>query len=293
MTAMDSEGEDVDSVSDLDDAPVSSTFQAQAAQRAKSEKEANSFIQITKQRAKAKRRARQTADGLGQRSVPAYSVQETSEPQQTEETPEEYNTTGIESDNPLPDLVSGKPRTKRRRETKTANNEDEFGLADTFDFRKYLPQSLLNKDADKKTLDLDFEEEELGKAILEGGFDNDLEERCHGGDEQGEKRASKKRNIGLSKAPGSKNIDCDKKSRRSGGRRYQKHYSAAPRVIVLNRQDTAISIRRRADGFVNQRLFGTETGVSKASGAPSRMTPQDMSQMAAKLRARRFARRGF
>lgn len=126
---------------------------------------------------------------------------------------------------------------------------------------------------------------------------SDLEERCHDGDEQDKKRLSKKkRNAGSSKAPETKNLKCDKKSRRRGNRRYHKQYSAGPRVIILSRQDTANAIRRRADSFVNQRLFGTETGeatASKASKAPRRMTPQDMSRMAAKLKARRFARRGF
>ncbi|VDK32517.1 unnamed protein product [Taenia asiatica] len=297
---MNSGGEDVEAVSDfVDDEPVSMTFKAQAVQRAKSEKAANSFIQITKQKAKAKRRARQMVEGLGQHSTHVCSMEETADLQKAKETPGECDFTEIETDNPLPKLASGKPKTRRRRNTKTADNEDEFGLADTFDFRKYLPQSLLNKDADTNYLDendadLDFEEEELGKAILEGGFGRGLEERCHDSDEQDKERIStKKRNVGSPEAPGAKNLDCDRKRRRRGKRRYHKQYSAAPRIIIFSRQDTANAIRRRADGFVNQRLFGTETGVGKVSRGPNRMTPQDMSKMAAKLKARRLARRGF
>lgn len=159
-------------VSDFDDdAPVSLSFKAQAVQRAKSEKEANSFIQLTKQKAKARRRARQMVEGSGQHFPPAYSTEE-----RAEGTPGECNATEIGTSNPLHGLASGKLKTKRRRSTKTADNEDEFGLADTFDFRKYLPQSILNEDVedtnylDKNDADLDFEEEELGKAIMEGGF---------------------------------------------------------------------------------------------------------------------------
>ena len=53
------------------------------------------------------------------------------------------------------------------------DTEDEFKLADTFDFRKYLPQDILNEDADEEDNpdeNLDSEEEELAEAIMESGF---------------------------------------------------------------------------------------------------------------------------
>nr|CDS23574.1 expressed conserved protein [Echinococcus granulosus] len=273
-------------------------FKAQAVQRAKSEKEANAFIQITKEKTRAKRRARQKAENPGRHPTPACNMEETTELRQAEENRDKCGDAKLEADNPLPELALSKPKTRRCRVTKTADNEDEFRLADTFDFRKYLPKNLLKEDAedisylDENDVDLDFEEEELGNAILEGGFGKDPEESCSDSDKQGKKMAfKKKQDIGSSEAPGVTNSDCNKKRRRRGGRRYHKKCSTAPRVIILSGQDTANAIRRRADDFVNQRLFGITTSVGKPPRAPRRMTPQEMSQMAAKVKARRLALR--
>ena len=85
-----------------------------------------------------------------------------------------------------------------------------------------------------------------------------------------------------------------RKKRRRGGRRYRKRFSAAPRVVILSRQDSAAEIRQRADEFVNQRLFGAvDANGVKHFRAPKRMTSEEMRQMAAKLKARKLYLRGL
>ena len=117
----------------------------------------------------------------------------------------------------------------------------------------------------------------------------------------GSKRKSRKeKEAKIKNLKAAPTVDDDKeqqfkgKRRRRGGRRYHKRYSAAPRVVILGHQDIATEIRQRADEFVNQRLFGVATanGV-KSFRTPKRMTPEEMRQLAAKLKARRLSLRGL
>ncbi|VDM34259.1 unnamed protein product [Hydatigera taeniaeformis] len=292
---MDLKGGILDPVSNFDDdVPVSLTFKVQTAQRSKSEKEANSFIQTTRQKARARRRARQMVEYPRRYSTSVYSIEK------AVEGTVKSNVAAIETSTLLPKLELSKSKTKRNCIADSRGNEDEFGLMDTFDFRKYLPQNFLGGGAedmnsfDENDAYLGFEEKELGNAILKGGFAKDPEESCHGTEEQDEKMIlKKKQSVILSKTPGVTGLGSIMKKRLLGSRHNRKQNYATQRIVILSQQDTASLIHQRADAFVNQRLFDTVLGVGKPFRTPSRMSPQDVSRMAAKLKARKLARQGF
>ncbi|VDL89394.1 unnamed protein product [Schistocephalus solidus] len=224
-----------------DDAPVALSFREQARQRSKTEEATRASVQALKKRAKQARRAKIESKPLLE--------------------PTEDDSSGI----------------KKRK----SRDCDEFHLADTFDFRQYLPKEMLTEDKEEENEqggsddDADFEEEELSRAIMEGYIDSD--EGYHGSDEQRPVRKSKKARV--DKVKSTVNSQEPKPVNRRGGRRVRKKYSAVPRVVILDRTGTE-AVRSRTDAFVTERLFS-----SNASGPfIRRMNATTLEALSAKRR---------
>ncbi|VDD84180.1 unnamed protein product [Mesocestoides corti] len=214
----------------------------------------------------------------------------------------------------------GKAR-KRRGQTMSSNG-DEYIMSDTFDFRQYLPQDLLNDDNEETKDDfeeedkrVDSEEEEIANAIMEDGFaegrtagfvisilrkdsptcglfrigEIDSDEDDHKNGRRGGPKLGKKatkRGISSSETEAVISEVANKRTRRRGVRRSRRKYSAIPRVNVLDRQETAEEVRERADDFINQRLYnrgeGRTTGQAKSFKGPRRMDQRAVASMSKK-----------
>uniref|UniRef100_A0A0V0J1N9 Uncharacterized protein n=1 Tax=Schistocephalus solidus TaxID=70667 RepID=A0A0V0J1N9_SCHSO len=239
-----------------DDAPVALSFREQARQRSKTEEATRASVQALKKRAKQARRAK--IESKTRDAEPLEDAMQLPEPLLE---PTEDDSSGI----------------KKRK----SRDCDEFHLADTFDFRQYLPKEMLTEDKEEENEqggsddDADFEEEELSRAIMEGYIDSD--EGYHGSDEQRPVRKSKKARV--DKVKSTVNSQEPKPVNRRGGRRVRKKYSAVPRVVILDRTGTE-AVRSRTDAFVTERLFS-----SNASGPfIRRMNATTLEALSAKRR---------
>ncbi|KAL7061998.1 hypothetical protein AAHC03_01767 [Spirometra sp. Aus1] len=241
-----------------DDEPVALTFREQARQRSKTEEATRASVQASKKRAKQARRAK-----LQSKTPNAEALED-----------------ALQLPEPLSESVEEgppEPPTKKSR----SRDCDEFHLADTFDFRQYLPKEMLMEDKEEEDEqggsdgEADFEEEELSRAIMEGYIDSD--EGYHGSDEQRPVKKGKKTRVDNVKPTVSPQEA--KPANRRGGRRVRKKHSAAPRVIILGRTDTE-TVRQRTDAFVTQRLF------SPNANGPfiRRMNPATLEALSAKRR---------
>ncbi|VDN09147.1 unnamed protein product [Dibothriocephalus latus] len=245
-----------------DDAPVALSFQEQARQRSKTEEATRASVQALKKRAKEARRAklesktRNVAEPLEDALQLPESIVESNEEEEEE---------------------SSEPLTKKGK----FKDCDEFHLADTFDFRQYLPKEMLEEDKEEEDEQVgsddeaDFEEEEMSRAIMEGYIDSD--EGYHGSDEQRPVKKGKKAKLDKAKAT----VDSQetKPANRRGGRRVRKKHSAVPRVVILDRTGTE-AVRARTDAFVTERLFSPD-----AKGPfIRRMKPTTLEALSAKKR---------
>lgn len=86
---------------------------------------------------------------------------------------EKFEGSGADDGDVILEEFVNEPKSKKRPVAKATNDNNEFKLSDTFDFRKYLPESIFNEDGNDEGNGSEFDsEEELANAFLEGNYND-------------------------------------------------------------------------------------------------------------------------
>lgn len=163
--------------SDFDE-PVALKFKDVEQERIKMEKTIKSAIFISKKKAKGKSKAKDGSKKSVTFSLPTESNDKVLQSfDDEEEDVEEFDVTdgGCEQENRSDDdgdinfdeFLKAPKVKKAKKSTHVTDVANEFDLADTFDFRKYLPKSILNEYGKEVDVDSD-SDEELANAFIEG-----------------------------------------------------------------------------------------------------------------------------
>ncbi|KAM3188440.1 hypothetical protein ACTXT7_000266 [Hymenolepis weldensis] len=290
--------------SDFDE-PVALNFKDVEQERIKMEKTIKSAIFISKKKVKGKSKAKNGSKKSVTFSLPAESDDKVLQSSDDEANAEEFDVMGDgceqedrndnDSDINFDEFLKS-PKVKRaKKSAHIADVANEFGLADTFDFRKYLPKSILSECGKEVDVDSD-SDEELANAFIEGqckeeaqiykrsslnkvnmlfdmpfifpDSDDDDDEELKGKKmkKDKKKKTQEARSIPTLFHPGN-----ERKRRRRGGRRFHKKYLPMPRIIIPSRQNTASMIRQRTEAFIKERLFG----ASPKMRGPRRYTGEE------------------
>ncbi|KAM7533755.1 hypothetical protein Aperf_G00000112724 [Anoplocephala perfoliata] len=272
-----------------DEAPVALHFKDVEQERIKTEKAIKDSILAAKKKARTKLRSKNESKKSVHFAFPTDSVENTFTPPENEGSEggmnekDEFEGSGVEDEDvTLEDFVND-PKSKKRPFAISTGSNDEFTLSETFDFRKYLPESMFNENGLAGGYSSDSDSEELADAFLEGNYRGDSDDDLIENEESRNKKPKIEKKLKKTRTPPTGLGKSELKRRRRGGRRLHKKYSAAPRVIILSRQNTAALIRQRTGAFVKERLFGSST-----MRGPRRMTKEEMDRCNLQLRARRM-----
>ncbi|VDL59102.1 unnamed protein product [Hymenolepis diminuta] len=280
--------------SDFDE-PVALNFKDVEQERIKMEKTIKSAIFISKKKGKEKSKAKDGSKKSVTFSLPTESNDKVLQSSDEEENAEEFDVTdaGCEQENRndddsdinLDEFLKAPKVKKAKKSTHIADVANEFDLSDTFDFRKYLPKSILNEYGKEVDVDSD-SDEELANAFIEGQCkeesddDDDEKPKSKKLKKDKKKKTQEARSISVSSHPGN-----EIKRRRRGGRRFHKKYLTMPRIIILSRQNTASMIRQRTEAFIKERLFGASP---KMRGPRRYSGEEEIARVRLQSRARRL-----
>nr|CDS26590.1 expressed conserved protein [Hymenolepis microstoma] len=275
------------------DAPVALNFKDVEEERIKREKNIKSAILASKkkgkEKSKAKNESRKSVAFSSQIESDGKVLKSSDEVERSEEFDKmdgDYEPEDLTDDDVnLNEFLNTSKEEKAKKSSLSADFSKEFGLADTFDFRKYLPKSILNECGNEVDVDTE-SDEELANAFIEGNYQEDSDDDDD--EEPKSKKLEKKEKKKAHEAhPILSHIQPvgEKKRRRRGGRRFHKKYSAAPLIIIPSRQNTASMIRKRTETFIKERLFGASPKIR----GPKRYTgEEEIARVKLQSRARRL-----
>ncbi|VDO14036.1 unnamed protein product [Rodentolepis nana] len=298
------------------DAPVALNFKDVEEERIKREKSIKSAILASKKKGKEKLKSKNESKKSVSFSLHTESSDKALKSSDKEERLEEFDKmvgdfesgdlNGDDNDDiDLNEFLNNSKEKTAKKSSHSADFSNEFGLADTFDFRKYLPKSILNECGNE--VDVDSEsDEELANAFIEGNYQEasgPLESRstffidllftfrADSDDDDEEPKNKKLKAKEKKKIHESHPIPAQlqpagvRKRGRRGGRRLHKKYSTAPLIIIPSRQNTASMIRKRTEAFIKERLFGASPKIR----GPRRYTgKEEIARVSLQSRARRL-----